>query len=156
MTALVTVAHGTRRAGGNEVARDLTARAGAALGVESVATYVELSEPLLADVVPALDGPAVVVPLLLSTGYHVRVDLPEACAGHDGGPAALQERDLLVGLAGGGDRDVEARERSGHVVLLHEHQVSRGPTCTTPSTTRTAHVGTRTASSSRHTPSLSR
>lgn len=82
-TALVTVAHGTRRAGGNEVARDLTARAGEVLGVPAVASYVELSEPLLADVVPALDGPAVVVPLLLSTGYHVRVDLPEACAGHE-------------------------------------------------------------------------
>ena len=80
MTTLVTVAHGTRRAGGNEVARVLTARAGSVLGVEAVASYVELSSPLLSEVVPGLTGPAVVVPLLLSTGYHVRVDLPEACA----------------------------------------------------------------------------
>lgn len=83
MSTLVTVAHGTRRAGGNEVARDLTARAGSALGVEAVASYVELGSPLLSQVVPELAGPAVVVPLLMSTGYHVRVDLPRACEGYD-------------------------------------------------------------------------
>lgn len=83
MTALVTVAHGTRRAGGNEVARVITAQAGSALGVQAVPSYVELSDPLLTEVVPALSGPAVVVPLLLSTGYHVRVDLPAACEGYD-------------------------------------------------------------------------
>lgn len=80
MTLLVTVAHGTRRAGGNEIARVITARAGEALGVESRAAYVELGSPLLAEMVPSLRDPAVVVPLLLSTGYHVRVDLPAACA----------------------------------------------------------------------------
>ena len=79
--ALVTVAHGTRRAGGNEIARQITLGAGIALGVESTAAYVELSEPLLEDVVRGLDRPAAVVPLLLSTGYHVRTDLPAACAG---------------------------------------------------------------------------
>lgn len=83
---LVTVAHGTRRAGGNEIAREITTRAGAALGVGSVAAYVELSEPLLEDVVGSLVEPAVVVPLLLSTGFHVRTDLPRACAG---GPVVL-------------------------------------------------------------------
>lgn len=83
MTVLVTVAHGTRRAGGNEIARLLTMRAGEALGVRSVAAYVELSSPLLSEVVPGLGESAVVVPLLLSTGYHVRVDLPSACEGSD-------------------------------------------------------------------------
>lgn len=80
---LVTVAHGTRRAGGNEVARELTSTAAATLGVAAEAAYVELSEPLLTDVVARLARPAVVVPLLLSTGYHVRTDLPQACAGAD-------------------------------------------------------------------------
>ena len=84
--SLVTVAHGTRRAGGNEIARQITRGAGVALGVGSTAAYVELSEPLLTDVVAGLAGPAVVVPLLLSTGYHVRTDLPRACAG---GPVVL-------------------------------------------------------------------
>ena len=87
---LVTVAHGTRRAGGNETARRLTAAAAERLGVPATAAYVELSEPLLADVVARLDGPAAVVPLLLSTGFHVRQDLPQACAGAPAGvPVAL-------------------------------------------------------------------
>ena len=84
--SLVTVAHGTRRAGGNEIARQITRGAGVALGVAATAAYVELSEPLLTDVVAGLAGAAVVVPLLLSTGYHVRTDLPRACAG---GPVVL-------------------------------------------------------------------
>ncbi|MBM7507892.1 sirohydrochlorin ferrochelatase [Nocardioides salarius] len=87
---LVTVAHGTRRAGGNETARRLTAAAAERLGVPATAAYVELSEPLLADVVARLDGPAAVVPLLLSTGFHVRQDLPQACAAAPAGvPVAL-------------------------------------------------------------------
>ena len=42
----------------------------------SVGSYVELSAPLFEDVVAASDEPTVVVPLLLSTGFHVRQDLP--------------------------------------------------------------------------------
>lgn len=60
------------------MAREITAAAGSLLGMESTASYVELVEPLFADAVQALDGPAVAVPLLLSTGYHVQVDLPRA------------------------------------------------------------------------------
>ncbi|MBM9459806.1 sirohydrochlorin chelatase [Nocardioides sp. zg-536] len=82
MPRLVTVAHGTRTAVGNVVARELTALAGERLGIEAIASYVELSEPLFADVLrEPYDGESVAVPLLLSTGYHVRVDLPEAVAG---------------------------------------------------------------------------
>lgn len=91
---LVTVAHGTRRAGGNETARRLTAAAADRLGLRATAAYVELSEPLLADVVAGLDGPAVVVPLLLSTGFHVRQDLPEACAGAPEGVPVVLGRPL--------------------------------------------------------------
>jgi sirohydrochlorin ferrochelatase len=75
---LVTVAHGTRRAAGNRVAVLLTRAAGAGLGIPSVASYVELCPPLFADVVAATDEPTVVVPLLLSTGHHIRHDLPAA------------------------------------------------------------------------------
>ncbi len=77
---LVTVAHGTRHAPGNEVARALTARAGELLGVPATASYVELCAPLLGSVMAATCGPCVVVPLLLSTGHHVRHDLPAAVA----------------------------------------------------------------------------
>jgi len=75
---LVTVAHGTRHPTGNDVARAVTTAAGERLGMTAVTSYVELSEPLFADVMAALTEPAVVVPLLLSTGYHVTVDLPRA------------------------------------------------------------------------------
>lgn len=75
---LVTVAHGTRHAAGNEVGRVLTELAGDLLKVPARAAYVELSEPLLTDVMEELDIPAVVVPLLLSTGFHMTTDLPNA------------------------------------------------------------------------------
>ncbi|HWJ81792.1 MAG TPA: CbiX/SirB N-terminal domain-containing protein [Nocardioides sp.] len=85
---LVTVAHGTRNPTGNAVAQEITAAAGARLGMPAVASYVELCEPLFADVVAGLTAPAVAVPLLLSTGYHVRHDLPAAVAGA-GAPVVL-------------------------------------------------------------------
>lgn len=77
---LITVAHGTRDQSGTGVAAAITAAAGVALGVRAITSYVELSEPLLADQMRAADSPCVVVPLLLSTGFHVRQDLPEALA----------------------------------------------------------------------------
>lgn len=80
---LVTVAHGTRHATGNEVAVRLTEAVAARLDVPAVCTYVELCEPIYADVMAAHCGPAVVVPLLLSTGFHVREDLPAGLPEHD-------------------------------------------------------------------------
>ncbi|HWJ65619.1 MAG TPA: CbiX/SirB N-terminal domain-containing protein [Nocardioides sp.] len=80
---LLTVAHGTRTASGNLVAAELTAAAGRWLGVEATTSYVELCDPLFADVVRTADEPTVVVPLLLSTGYHLRHDLPQAVASAD-------------------------------------------------------------------------
>jgi len=84
MTRLVSVAHGTRHATGNRVAGLLTDEAGERLGMRSVTSYVELHAPLFADVVRETAEPTVVVPLLLSTGYHVRVDLPAAVAAAPG------------------------------------------------------------------------
>lgn len=85
---LVTVAHGTRKTSGNLVAAEITRLAGERLGIEVVTAYVELCEPLLEDVLAASATPTVVLPLLLSTGFHLREDLPKACAGA-GGPVAL-------------------------------------------------------------------
>jgi len=76
---LVTVAHGTRFSAGNEVARVITAQASRRLGrLPAVASYVELSTPAFDSVMAGNESPAVVVPLLLSTGYHMRTDLPAA------------------------------------------------------------------------------
>jgi sirohydrochlorin ferrochelatase len=74
VTRLVTVAHGTRHAPGNAVARAITRAAGTRLGMPWVASYVELADPLYASVMASKE-PSVVVPLLLSTGHHLRYDL---------------------------------------------------------------------------------
>ncbi len=37
--------------------------------------WLERAEPLYADVLAALDGPVVVVPVLLSTGHHIKIDI---------------------------------------------------------------------------------
>ena len=101
---LVTVAHGTRLPAGNEVARAITADAAARLGVPGVAAFVELASPLLVSVLES-DEPSVVVPLLLSTGYHVREDLA-VVAGRALGPdpllAAAQVSRLLAAGASPG------------------------------------------------------
>ncbi len=77
---LITVAHGTRVQAGNRIPAAITARAARRLGVPATTSYVELCEPTVADVMADNAAPAVVVPLLLSTGYHVSTDLPAAVA----------------------------------------------------------------------------
>jgi sirohydrochlorin ferrochelatase len=78
--ALVTVAHGTRVAVGNRVAAAITAKASRRLAVPAQGSYVELCDPGLGAVMRTLEQPAVVVPLLLSTGFHVRADIPAAAS----------------------------------------------------------------------------
>lgn len=74
--AIVTVAHGSRYADGNAVAVAITDAVRAAWDGPVHGTYVELCEPVFA--ADAADGrPAVVVPLLLSAGFHVCQDVPE-------------------------------------------------------------------------------
>ncbi|TQK68312.1 sirohydrochlorin chelatase [Nocardioides sp. SLBN-35] len=99
---LVTVAHGTRTAAGNEVARALTSAAAERLGWAATTSYVELCAPLLADVVAVVDIPAVAVPLLLSTGYHLRQDLPAVLADVD--------REVRLGRSLGPDRLLAAAQ----------------------------------------------
>ncbi len=118
-TALVTVAHGTRNPVGNEVARLLTEAAAARLDMRATASYVELSDPLFADVMRAATEPVVVVPLLLSTGFHMRSDLPEQAAlasvpvtlGRQLGPDPLLAQAQVARL-------LEAGARPGQRVVL--------------------------------------
>ncbi|MFJ9768102.1 sirohydrochlorin chelatase [Streptomyces erythrochromogenes] len=79
--ALVAVAHGSRdpRALHTVLAllervRELRPRLDVRLG------HIELNEPLLDDTLRATSGAAVLVPLLLGRGYHVKRDLPAAAA----------------------------------------------------------------------------
>ncbi|WP_239174802.1 sirohydrochlorin chelatase [Actinoplanes cyaneus] len=81
MTTLIAVAHGTRSANGRRQLQELAASvARRRRGLDVRLCYVDVQEPKVADVVPTVTD-AVVVPLLLSCGYHVRVDIAEAVAG---------------------------------------------------------------------------
>ena len=99
---LLAVAHGTRSARGREQIRDLVAAAARRRpGLAVRLAYVDVQEPRLAHLLPTLGRPAVVVPLLLSSGYHVRVDVAGAVAGGDAvaaGPLGPDQRlvDLLA------------------------------------------------------------
>lgn len=78
---LVAVAHGTRSPQGIRTVGGLTRLVGRRLpDVEVVGSYVELAEPLFSSVMAEAAGPSIVVPLLLSTGYHVNHDLPASAA----------------------------------------------------------------------------
>jgi sirohydrochlorin ferrochelatase len=78
---LLAVAHGTRSASGRRQIRDLVAAvAGSRPDLVVRLSYVDVQRPHVGDVVAEV-GEAVVVPLLLSAGYHVRVDIAEAVAG---------------------------------------------------------------------------
>ncbi|SDK53057.1 Sirohydrochlorin ferrochelatase [Nonomuraea maritima] len=76
-------AHGTRSAAGE---RSLDALAEALRrdrpGWRVELGYLEISSPPLAELLPAVRGPVVVVPLLLAGGYHAHVDLPAVVAAH--------------------------------------------------------------------------
>lgn len=77
MTWLVACSHGTADPVGTA---SLSALADAVRrrGVEVAEAYVDVHGPYVADVVRDLGGDVVVVPLLLATGYHVRVDIADA------------------------------------------------------------------------------
>lgn len=79
---LVLVAHGTRAARGRRQIGALTAAvARRRRGIDVRLAFVDVQRPRLAEVLAGLGRPAVVVPLLLSSGYHVRVDIADAVAG---------------------------------------------------------------------------
>ncbi|MEU2620000.1 sirohydrochlorin chelatase [Streptomyces sp. NPDC007157] len=80
--ALVLVAHGSRDPRALTTVRALMDRVRALRpGLRVHLGHLELNEPPLQDTLAALgDTPAVLVPLLLSRGYHVRQDIPETAA----------------------------------------------------------------------------
>nr|WP_229815915.1 sirohydrochlorin chelatase [Streptomyces lucensis] len=80
--ALVLVGHGSRDPRALETVRALMDRVRALRpGLAVHLGHIELNEPLLPDTLAALGGtPAVLVPLLLSRGYHVKRDIPEMAA----------------------------------------------------------------------------
>jgi sirohydrochlorin ferrochelatase len=92
---LVACAHGTRNPTGRRLIAELALAARALRpGLLTTAAFVDVQPPTVVDVVRGLAGtatPAVVVPLLLSGGYHVHVDIAGAVAAH---PQAVAARPL--------------------------------------------------------------
>lgn len=73
---LLAVSHGTSDADGARAIADLVARVREALpDVEVREAFVDVQQPDAADLAPALGGPLAIVPLLLSSGFHVHHDL---------------------------------------------------------------------------------
>lgn len=89
---LVACAHGTRNPTGRRLIAELALAARTQRpGLVTTAAFVDVQPPTVVDVVAGLsaDGrPAVVVPLLLSGGYHVHVDIAQAVASAPGTVAA--------------------------------------------------------------------
>jgi sirohydrochlorin ferrochelatase len=76
---LVAVAHGSRDPRALATVRALLARVAARRpGLDVRLGHIELNEPLLDDTLAAVRGEAVLVPLLLGRGHHVKSDLPAA------------------------------------------------------------------------------
>ena len=94
MTApvLIACAHGTRNATGRRLVAELALAARALRpGLRTTAAFVDVQPPTVVDVVAELSSAgrsAVVVPLLLSGGYHVHVDIAGAVASHERAVAA--------------------------------------------------------------------
>ena len=87
-TALVLTAHGSadpRAAANTHAVADQIRLLRPSLDVR--VAFCEKSAPNLLDVLTALDGPAVVTPLLLANAYHARVDIPEIIASAQAGYA---------------------------------------------------------------------
>lgn len=82
---LVAVAHGTRDPEGPVVLAELLSRVRERLpGVDVRIAYVDVIDPTLEAVLGSVDGRPVVVPMFLASGYHVRVDVPDAVTANGG------------------------------------------------------------------------
>ncbi|MFF1922692.1 sirohydrochlorin chelatase [Streptomyces sp. NPDC058221] len=126
--ALVAVAHGSRDP---QALRTVTELLGQVRelrpGLDVRLGHIELNEPLLPAALDALgNGEAVLVPLLLGRGYHVKQDIPEAVAGAPAlrtrtagplGPHPLLAEALHGRLAEAGWQAADDGNRNSAVVL---------------------------------------
>lgn len=78
---LVAVAHGSRDPRALHTARALLERVRELRpGLDVRLGHIELNQPLLGDTLQGVSGAAVLVPLLLGRGHHVKRDLPASAA----------------------------------------------------------------------------
>lgn len=83
LPTLVACSHGTDSAAGRAVVTTLAKRAAELVGAPLAETFVDVQHPQVDEVVAALEGPGVIVPLLLSPGYHTQVDIGRAAAARE-------------------------------------------------------------------------
>ncbi|HEX3650985.1 MAG TPA: CbiX/SirB N-terminal domain-containing protein [Pseudonocardiaceae bacterium] len=116
---LVLVAHGTRDRAGTRVGEELLRAVRAALPDTRVElAFADVHGPTVTAVLAELTGPAVVLPLFLAAGYHVRTDLPTQLAGFPDVtvvPALGPAWPMVTAVA---DRLTEAGWRPGDRVVL--------------------------------------
>ncbi|MBT2398729.1 sirohydrochlorin chelatase [Streptomyces sp. ISL-100] len=126
--ALVAVAHGSRDPNALRTVTALLERVRELRpGLDVRLGHIELNEPLLTGTLADLDpGEAVLVPLLLGRGYHVKYDLPQAAAtaphlrtriAASLGPHPLLVEALYARLTEAGWRTSDAAHRGSGVVL---------------------------------------
>jgi sirohydrochlorin ferrochelatase len=119
--ALIACSHGTSSEDGRRAIRALVEQVRTMLpDIRVEEAFVDVQTPEVADVVAevAASGPVVVVPVLLSTGYHTQVDIAQAVAPHPHATAspALGPHDLLALVLE--DRLAEADARAGDAIVL--------------------------------------
>jgi len=117
VTPMLLVAHGTRdEAGLDEIARIADGVRSRCPGVRISVAYVDVLRPSIADAMAEISGPAVVIPLFLAAGYHVRHDVPAGVAARP---------DVVVTPSLGPDRTLTAalRERVSSVARRGERIV---------------------------------
>ncbi len=86
---LLVAAHGTRSAAGiATIGRLVEAVRAARPGLTVEVGYLDVATPTLSEALDAVAGPVVVLPLLLSAGYHVLQDIPSLVAGRPGARVA--------------------------------------------------------------------
>ncbi|WP_129666980.1 sirohydrochlorin chelatase [Phytoactinopolyspora endophytica] len=111
--SLIAAAHGTRDPEGPVVLEELLDEVRLrAPGVDVRIAYVDVIGPMLDEVLAEVGGAPVVVPMFLASGYHVRVDVPDAVE-TTGGTArvtpALGPDDAVVSAVADRLREVSAR-----------------------------------------------
>lgn len=92
--ALAGIAHGTDSPRGRDAVAALMSAVGAARpNLRTALGFVDVQQPDVAATLAALpvEPGVTIVPLLLSAGYHVHVDLSEAVAEHPGRPITLAD-----------------------------------------------------------------
>jgi sirohydrochlorin ferrochelatase len=79
LPALLAVAHGTREPSGAAAVESLAeAVRRRRSGLDVRTAYVEIAAPSIEEALATLDRPVVVLPLLLASGYHDKVDIPRS------------------------------------------------------------------------------